>query len=201
MRGFHQCSCSQGSNRAASAATRLTVLLLAFLSCKAKLIIFGDSLADGGVTGIVAAEELVNNHFSTSPVSVLLGRELYSTLTVALLLQSALCSLLSRKGRALTAVLALICAGLLVDQRRRLSQCSILLWQILKRRNMDRRCVNSIGAGDRQLCGKNPLAEPCNITQRSIPKACVQAHCADCACSSLKLFACLICKCCCETQN
>ena len=41
------------------------------LICSAKLVIFGDSLSDTGVDGILSAQELVNNRLSTGPVSFL----------------------------------------------------------------------------------------------------------------------------------
>ena len=48
------------------------VLLLltgtALPACQAKIVIFGDSLSDQGLDGLVSATELVNNRFSTGPV-------------------------------------------------------------------------------------------------------------------------------------
>ena len=48
------------------------LLMLAAMSPllgSAKLVILGDSLSDNGVDGILAGTELVNNKFSTGPVS------------------------------------------------------------------------------------------------------------------------------------
>ena len=57
----------------ASTARALLVLLLMAaaspLLCGAKLVIFGDSISDNGLDGILAGTELVNNHFSTGPVT------------------------------------------------------------------------------------------------------------------------------------
>lgn len=49
------------------------LLVLAAMSpllCGAKLVIFGDSISDNGIDGILAGTELVNNRFSTGPVSL-----------------------------------------------------------------------------------------------------------------------------------
>lgn len=56
--------------------TKLSQALVALavispLLCSAKLVIFGDSFSDNGVNGILAGTELVNNEFSTGPVSFL----------------------------------------------------------------------------------------------------------------------------------
>ena len=60
--------------------TRFTIALLALavspLLCSAKLVIFGDSLSDNGIDGVLAGTELVNNHFSTGPVSSLEAQKL-----------------------------------------------------------------------------------------------------------------------------
>lgn len=47
----------------------LALAVISPLLCSAKLVIFGDSLSDNGVDGILAGNELVNNNFSTGPVS------------------------------------------------------------------------------------------------------------------------------------
>lgn len=49
----------------------LVLAVMSPLLASAKLVILGDSLSDNGVDGILAGTELVNNKFSTGPVSFL----------------------------------------------------------------------------------------------------------------------------------
>ena len=111
--------------------TKLSQALVALavmspLLCSAKLVIFGDSVSDSGVNGILAGTELVNNEFSTGPVSCLRAG---FTIESPILAPKKLTSYL------------------MAGQRRSLPSSSILLWTFYEWLQLGGRCSKVARAG------------------------------------------------------